>query len=100
MNISYSKSFIKSASKLTGKYKFSLKKKIEEVKSASKVDELTDCKKLKGFEHTYRTRIGDYRVFFVFNLENDMVFFEYLVKRDVAYDKKYLKALGKTKTVY
>lgn len=38
----------------------------------------------------YRIRIGSYRAFFVFHvhIENDVVEFEYLLKRGEAYDKK------------
>ena len=93
MNISYSKSFIKSASKLTGKYKNTLQEKIREAKAAQSVEELTDCKKLETFSHTYRVRIGDFRVFFIFTVENNTVNFEYLVNRGDSYSKEYIQAL-------
>jgi mRNA-degrading endonuclease RelE of RelBE toxin-antitoxin system len=93
MNIIYSKSFIKAASKLTGKYKISLKKKIDEVKVAVSVDDLTDCKRLEGFSHSYRIRIGSYRIFFILKIENNSAYFEYLVSRGDAYNKEYLKSL-------
>ncbi len=95
MNIQYSKAFIKSASKLDGKYKTSLQKKIGEVKAALSVEELTDCKKLEGFSNTYRIRIGSYRAFFIFTIVSNTVCFEYLVSRGDAYNKEYLKSLGK-----
>ena len=95
MNIEYSKALIKAASKLDGKYKTSLKKKIGEVKAALSVDELTDCKKLERFSNTYRIRIGSYRAFFIFTIVSDTVCFEYLVSRGNAYNKEYLKSLGK-----
>lgn len=93
MNIEYSKAFIKAATKLDGKYKLSLAKKIEEVKTALNVEELTDCKKLEGFSNTYRIRIGSYRAFFIFTIINNTVCFEYLISRGDAYNKEYLKAL-------
>lgn len=89
MNLLYSKSFIKAASKLTGKYKISLQKKIKEVKVAASVEELTDCKKLKDFSNAYRIRIGDYRAFFILTIEGNTVNFEYLVSRGDAYNKEY-----------
>jgi len=95
MNIVYSKAFIKAASKLTRKYKISLKKMIEEVKMASTVNDLTNCKKLEGFNNSYRIRLGSYRVFFVMTIENNTACFEYLVSRGDAYTKKYLKSLAK-----
>jgi len=94
MNIEYSKAFIKAASKLDGKYKTSLSKKIDEVKIASSVEELTDCKKLEGFSNTYRIRIGSYRAFFIMTIANNSICFEYLVSRCDAYKKEYLKSLG------
>lgn len=95
MNLRYSKSFIKAASKLTGKYKNSLQEKIREVKAAASIEELTDCKKLKDFSNTYRIRIGDYRAFFIFTIVDNTVNFEYLVNRGDAYNKEYTKNLRK-----
>ena len=95
MNIQYSKAFIQSALKLTGKYKAALLKKIEEVKDAPGVEKLSECKKLEGFENAYRIRIGSYRAFFIFMILNNTVCFEYLVNRGEAYNKEYLKSLAK-----
>lgn len=95
MKIQYSKAFIKSAQKLTGKYKIALFRKIEEVKNATNVEKLTECKKLIGFENTYRIRLGYYRAFFILIIEDNVVCFEYLVNRGDAYNKEYLKSLSK-----
>lgn len=95
MNIQYSKAFIKSAQKLTGKYKMALARKIEEVKNAPNVEKLTECKKLEGFENAYRIRLGSYRAFFILVILNNTVCFEYLVSRGEAYNKEYLKSLSK-----
>jgi len=95
MNIQYSKAFIKSALKLTGKYKAALLKKIEEVRNATSIEKLSECKKLEGFENTYRIRIGSYRAFLILVILNDTVCFEYLVSRGEAYNKEYLKSLAK-----
>lgn len=95
MNLLFSKSFIKAASKLTGKYKNSLHEKIKEVKAATSVDELTDCKKLANFTNAYRIRIGDYRAFFILTVVDNTVNFEYLINRGDAYNKEYTKNLRK-----
>ena len=95
MNLFYSKSFIKAASKLTGKYKNSLQEKIKEVKAAADIEELTDCKKLTGFNNAYRIRIGDYRAFFILTITENTVNFEYLVNRGDAYNKEYTKNIRK-----
>ena len=95
MKIQYSKAFIRSAQKLTGKYKIALSRKIEEDKNAPNVEKLTECKKLEGFENTYRIRMGSYRAFFILVILENTVCFEYLVSRGEAYNKEYLKSLGK-----
>jgi len=95
MNLRYSKSFIKAASKLTGKYKDSLQEIIKEVRASSSIEKLTDCKKLKDYSNTYRIRIGDYRAFFILTIEDNTVNFEYLVNRGDAYNKEYAKNLRK-----
>lgn len=95
MKVQYSKAFIKSAQKLTGKYKIALSAKIEEVKNATNVEMLSECRKLEGFENTCRIRIGSYRAFFILVILDDAVFFEYLVSRGEAYNKEYLKSLRK-----
>jgi len=95
MNVLYSKSFIKAASKLTGKYKNTLQEKIKEVKAAASVNELTDCKKLESFSNVYRIRIGDYRAFFILILTDNAANFEYLVNRGDAYNKEYIQSLRK-----
>ncbi|NEW83941.1 MAG: hypothetical protein GZ094_16455 [Mariniphaga sp.] len=93
MNLLYSKSFIKAALKLSGKYKNTLQEKIKEVKVAESIEELTDCKKLTNFSNAYRIRIGDYRAFFILTVVNNTVNFEYLVNRGDAYNKEYIKNL-------
>ncbi len=95
MNVQYSKAFIKSAQKLSGKYKIALARKIDDVKNAATIHKLTECKKLEGFESTYRIRIGSYRAFFIFVIVDNTVFFEYLVSRGDAYNKEYLKSFTK-----
>ena len=97
MKVEFSKAFIKAASKLSGKLKDSLRKMIIEVERANYVDEITDCKKLVGFDFIYRIRMGDYRAFFTFHvrIEGDTVFFQYLLPRGEAYDKKNQENLRK-----
>ena len=95
MRIKYSKEFEKSVRRLSGKTLNSVKNTILEVKNASRLDDITDCKKLVGFDNIYRIRIGSLRAFFIFHLQviNDCVFFKYLVPRGRAYDKKYKEKL-------
>jgi mRNA interferase RelE/StbE len=88
MKVEYSKEFEKTARKLAGKNLNSLKVAILDVKKAKNIKELTDCKKLVGYENIYRLRIGDLRAFFLLRIERDTIEFEYLVSRGQAYSKK------------
>lgn len=97
MRIKYSKEFEKSVRKLSGKTLNSVKNTLLEVKNASGLDDITDCKKLIGFSNVYRIRIGSLRAFFVLHIEieGDCVFFKYLIPRGEAYDKKNTELLKK-----
>ena len=97
MKIKYSKEFEKSVRKLSGKTLNSVRNTIQEVKRADSLDEISDCKKLVGYNNVYRIRIGSLRAFFLFHIEiiDDFVFFKYLVPRGEAYDKKNAELLRK-----
>ncbi|NVP18162.1 type II toxin-antitoxin system RelE/ParE family toxin [Candidatus Gracilibacteria bacterium] len=43
--------------------------KIETIEKVDFLDEITNIKKLKGFEKYYRIRLGDYRIGFEYNQE-------------------------------
>jgi mRNA interferase RelE/StbE len=90
MKVGYSKRFEKAVRKLSGKTLDSVRQVIMEVKEARQISDITDCKKLVGYENIYRIRIGDYRAFFTYHIRivDDTVFFEYIVSRGEAYDKK------------
>lgn len=68
---------------------------LDEVEGCDTLSELTDCKKLTGYENVYRIRVGSRRAFFTFHVEivDDEVFFRYLVSRGQAYDKAMERAL-------
>lgn len=95
MKVEYSKEFEKAVRKLSGKILTSVKKTILEVKAANKVEELTDCEKLTGYDHVYRIRIGSLRAFFILQVKGDTINFEYLVPRGEAYSKKIQNNLRK-----
>ena len=97
MRVEYSKAFVKAVKKLSGKMLDSVRAAIQEVIDAQSVDQITDCKKLVGFDFIYRIRMGDYRAFFTFHvrIEGDTVFFQYLLPRGEAYDKKNQENLRK-----
>ena len=97
MIVAYSKSFQKSFDKLSGKMQSSIAKVIAEVKAAGSLEEISDCKKITGFDNVYRIQTGAYRSFFTFHvyIEGNTAKFEYLVSRGQAYDKYILSSLRK-----
>lgn len=88
MKVEYSKEFIKSVRKLSGKILESVRKTIQEVIDAPSIEYITNCKKLTNYKSVYRIRIGNYRVFFIFQVTNNVVIFEYLYSIGEAYSKK------------
>jgi mRNA-degrading endonuclease RelE of RelBE toxin-antitoxin system len=93
MNIKISKEFEKSARKLSGKYKESLKNVILGIRVAQSVGDIGNCKKLIGYNSIYRIHLGDYRVFFLLEIVEQTVFLKYLVSRGEAYSKEYQEKL-------
>jgi mRNA-degrading endonuclease RelE of RelBE toxin-antitoxin system len=102
MIVRYSKSFEKSVRKLSGKVLESVKNMIIEVISAEELNDITDCKRLSGFDNVYRIRIGDLRALFLLtviqgtdtgNESGEIIVFEYLVSRGQAYSKKITEQL-------
>lgn len=86
MKVEYSRQFMKASYKLSGKYITALQKIISEVKSARNVSDVTDCIKLAGFLHTYRIKMGDYRMIFTMK-EEDTAVFQLLLSRGDIYKK-------------
>jgi len=95
MEIEYSKQFVKAAYKLTGKYKISLQKIISEVLLAKDVADITNCIRLVGFQNSYRIKMGDYRLIFIFKVVNRVAFFELLLSRGEVYRKEHEMKLRK-----
>jgi mRNA-degrading endonuclease RelE of RelBE toxin-antitoxin system len=93
MNIKISKEFEKSAKKLSGKHKDSLKNLIVEIRAAQSVSDIANCRKLIGYNYVYRIRLSDYRVFFLLEIIGQTVLLKYLVRRGEAYSKEYQEKL-------
>jgi len=89
MNVEYSKQFVKAAYKLTGKYKITLQRIISEVMQAKDVAELTNCIKMVGFQNSYRIKMGDYRLIFIFKVVDSAAIFELLLSRGEIYRKEH-----------
>lgn len=74
MKVEYKKSFLKDLKKLKNKnLKNSILNCIEEVESAPNIRQITNLKKLTGYENHYRLKIGDFRI--GLKLENDVMYF-------------------------
>ncbi len=86
MKVEYSRQFMKASYKLSGKYITSLQKIISEIKSTRNVSDVTDCIKLAGYLHTYRIKMGDYRMIFTMK-EEDTAVFQLLLSRGDIYKK-------------
>ena len=95
MKIEYSKQFVKAAYKLTGKYKISLQKIISEVKLAKDLADMTNCIKMVGFQNSYRIKMGDYRLIFIFKVVDQVGIFELLLSRGEVYRKEHEMNLRK-----
>ncbi len=89
MNVEYSKQFVKTAYELTGKYKSSLQKIVNEVKSAKNISELTNCVKMVGLQQSYRIKMGDYRLVLILKLTDEAVIFQLLLPRGEVYKKEH-----------
>lgn len=95
MNVEYSRQFVKAAYKLSGKYKTSLQKVINEVKEASDVSDLTNCVSLVGLQYTYRIKMGDYRLVFILKIIDNIAIFQLLLSRGEIYKREHETALRK-----
>jgi len=97
MKVEYSKAFVKAVKKLSGKMLDAVKNTIVEAKKAANTGQLSNCEKLTGYKNIYRLRIGNLRAFFFLKIdkETNTIFFEYLVHRGQAYNKKIIQTLKK-----
>ena len=89
MNVEYSRQFVKAAYKLTGKYKKSLQHILKEVMQVEDLANLSDCIKMVGSQNSYRIKIGDYRLIFIYRVENQVITFELLLSRSEIYRKEH-----------
>ena len=97
MEYKISKEFAKALEKLNGKELKTVLAMLDTVEAITNINEIPNLKKLINFSNVYRIRIGAKRAFFLFHIEieNDTIFFKYLVSRGQAYDKKMESLLRK-----
>lgn len=83
MNVEFLRQFQKDLTKLKNKTIFQkIINIIEHIKTAKNIEEISNLKKLKGFEDAYRIRIGDYRMG-VFIGDNMVTFARFLHRKDI-----------------
>lgn len=84
MKVSFKKSFLKELKKLKDKHlKDSVAACILQVESVSSVQKIKNIKKLAGYDHYYRIRVGDYRI--GLKIEDDLIFFVVIEHRKDIY---------------
>lgn len=85
MKVEIDKSFDKDTDKISDKTLLTrLADKIEAIEKASRLSDITNCKKMKNSRNAYRIKIGDYRAGFEF--ENNTVVFIRFLHRSKIYD--------------
>ncbi|MCD4756981.1 MAG: type II toxin-antitoxin system mRNA interferase toxin, RelE/StbE family [Arcobacteraceae bacterium] len=83
MTINYEKSFLKDIQKLNDKkVATKLKSLIEEFEQVPNLQNITNIKKLKGFEIYYRLKIGNYRLGFSYQ-DNQIDLIRFLHRKDI-----------------
>lgn len=71
MNVEYLPKFLKDLKALKSSAVFETINSLvfEEIPQCGKLDDLSNLSKLKGFDHAYRIRVGDYRIGLFFDGE-------------------------------
>jgi mRNA interferase RelE/StbE len=86
MEVAFTKSFSKQIDALHNEpLKLQLAQVVQNVISASTLQDIANLKKMKGHRTAYRIRIGDYRIGLFF--EEDLVVFAYLAHRKDIYNR-------------
>ncbi len=84
MKVSYSKQIYKDLEKIVNDKKIikSIFKALDKIKAANSINELPNVKKIKGYTHYYRIKIGDYRLGFKYD-EETIILLRFLHRKDI-----------------
>jgi len=86
MKVNFNKAFLKELSAIPSKTRLKIEKLVfEDIKEYSDFSQIPSIKKLAGFNHYYRIRIGDYRI--GVKIVNDEVSFERVLHRKEIYKR-------------
>ena len=80
----YKKSFLNDLAKLPKHYREPIERLVfEEIPKLSNVFATLDIKKMKGYQHYYRIRMGDYRIGCKVEKGNQVVFYRVKSRADI-----------------
>jgi mRNA interferase RelE/StbE len=83
LKVGFKKSFVKDLKRLEhAPVRQQVKDIIERVERAQSLGDISNIKKLRGGEHYYRIRLGDYRFGIVFE-EDTVIFVRFLHRKDL-----------------
>ena len=86
MKASFNRVFLKELSNIPSKTRLKIEELVfKEIQSYSSLTEIPGIKKLKGYNHYYRIRVGDYRI--GFKTINDEISFERVLHRKEIYKR-------------
>ncbi|WP_425393093.1 type II toxin-antitoxin system RelE family toxin [Ekhidna sp.] len=84
MKVDFRSSFLKDINRLKDrKVRRKIDQLLDQVKSCKSIEEVSNLKKLKGYQNFYRVRIGNYRIGIVVN--NDTLVFTRVLHRKEIY---------------
>ncbi|KAA6331774.1 hypothetical protein EZS27_019655 [termite gut metagenome] len=93
MRYRFTVKFKKDAQKLPEVYQCSLDKVITSIENAGNIKDI-QCKKIVGTRHSYRIRMGTYRIMFIVKiLVDNTVIFQRVLPRSEVYNKEYIQQL-------
>ena len=80
----YKKTFLKDLAKLPSDYREQVGSLVfEKIPKLNKPSEISDLKKMKGYQDYYRIRIGDYRVGCKVEKEGQVIFYRVKSRNDI-----------------
>ena len=84
MHIQYQKRFLKDLASITSKSRAKIEILVfHDLSESNKIGTLSKLKKLKGYHHYFKVRVGDYRI--GIKIENDTLTFERVLHRKEIY---------------
>ncbi len=84
MNVKFSKQFDKQIDKLkNAKQKEAISEAVQQMLSANALSEIPNIKKMKGHDTAFRMRVGDFRIGFFVESNNEIMVSTFLHRKDI-----------------